>query len=156
MGLRSKIIGQDLLADRNRLSTLSKDELVNIVLMQNDMQVPLSVFLNDMAPLEAMTRFLIDAKRWSIKDSAMKLNRNFNTIWTTYNNAKKKKFDVGISEYSLPLMIFAKEELSILESLVKYLHDHYRLRFSEIAKLIKRDTRTVWTCYHRSSDKLRT
>jgi hypothetical protein len=151
---KHSIIDYSILNDRQKLSSLSKDELIGIVLMQNDVRVPLSVFLNDMAPLEALTRFLIDSKKFSIKNSALRLNRDFNTIWTTYHNAKNKKFQTSDSEYTIPLMVFAKENLSILESLVKYLHEHYSLKLSAIAKLVNRDTRTVWTCYNRSRKKL--
>ena len=50
----------------------------------------------------------------------------------------------------LPISIFADGKLSILEAVVKFLKENKSLSYSEIAKLLNRDARTVWTAYHSS------
>jgi len=61
-----------------------------------------------------------------------------------------RKFDV--QEVKVPLMIF-KSNLSPAEVLCKYLKENKKLRFSEIAKLINRNERTVWINYNNSVKK---
>lgn len=56
-------------------------------------------------------------------------------------------------EIKLPLKIFADRSLSVLEVISEYLHDELKLTFHEIAELMNRDDRTIWTCYHRAKKK---
>ena len=51
-------------------------------------------------------------------------------------------------------MMLSKNSLWVLESLTKYLHDAFELEFYKISKLLKKDNRTIWTCYNRSTVKL--
>lgn len=53
----------------------------------------------------------------------------------------------------VPLSIFANRKLGCLESLVKYLHEN-DMKFSKIAKLLKRDTRTIWSSYNAALRKV--
>jgi hypothetical protein len=56
---------------------------------------------------------------------------------------------VSKEQLLIPLSIFKKEKtIGALESLCKYLKENTGLSFSEIAKLIGRDERTVWNAYH--------
>ena len=57
------------------------------------------------------------------------------------------------TEIKLPLEIFRDRSLSVLEVISEYLHDELKLSFHEIAKLMNRDDRTIWTCYHRAKKK---
>jgi len=141
---------------KESLAKFSKNDLINIIMLQQDMQIPASIFSTDIPPLEALVKYLVEIKKMPFKIISTKLNRNFKTIWTTYSNAKNKRItskNTGES-FSIPLSIFSKTNLSILESLVRYLHDHYRLEFYKVAKLLRKDVRTVWTCYDRSNKKL--
>ncbi|MBW3022474.1 hypothetical protein KY308_00015 [Candidatus Woesearchaeota archaeon] len=56
-------------------------------------------------------------------------------------------------EIKLPLRIFRDRSLSVLEAISEYLHDELKLPFHEIAELMNRDDRTIWTCYHRAKNK---
>ena len=49
----------------------------------------------------------------------------------------------------IPASVLRDRRLSILESIVEYLHDHKNMRFSEISRLLGRDQRTIWTVYNR-------
>lgn len=53
----------------------------------------------------------------------------------------------------LPSSIFRDRSLSVLEVIVEYLKDHQRLTFHEIAVLLNRDDRTIWTVYSRGKKK---
>lgn len=53
----------------------------------------------------------------------------------------------------IPASVLRDRRLSILESIVEYLHEHKNMRFSEISKLLGRDQRTIWTVYKRSKEK---
>ncbi len=57
------------------------------------------------------------------------------------------------NDIMIPLSIFQDRSVAVLECLVRYLKDEKGLTFHEIAVLINRDDRTVWTCYHRAKNK---
>jgi hypothetical protein len=135
------------------LRTKSKEELIRIILNKTDIQIPISLFLNAAGPLECLVKYLKDELGLSIKDISFKLNRNIQTIWTTYRNSRNKKIEYKSSQFTIPLSIFSKEDKSVLESLVFYLNDSFKLRFCEISKLLNRDNREVWMYYHRYTAK---
>lgn len=57
------------------------------------------------------------------------------------------------SNLDIPSQIFQNRSLSVLESLVKYLKEEKNLTYSEIARLLNRDDRTIWTVYARVKKK---
>lgn len=57
------------------------------------------------------------------------------------------------SKIFVPLDIFEDRRLSVLEVLVEYLKEKRHLTFHQIAVMINRDDRTVWTCYNRAKKK---
>ncbi len=54
---------------------------------------------------------------------------------------------------SIPISIFRDREISVLEAMVEYLKDKKNMRYSEIARLLNRDARTIWTSYQRAKEK---
>jgi len=56
-------------------------------------------------------------------------------------------------EISIPISIFDDRRFGVLECLVKYLREVIKLRNTEIAKILNRDDRTIWTVYHRVKEK---
>lgn len=48
----------------------------------------------------------------------------------------------------LPISIFDNNELSCLETIVKYLKEEFNLKFHEIALMLNRNDRTIWTTYN--------
>ncbi len=58
------------------------------------------------------------------------------------------------SEESVPLSIFA-QELSPSESICKYLKENKNLSFHQIALMLGRDDRSIWTSYTRASRKMK-
>jgi len=70
------------------------------------------------------------------------------------NSRKSSHFSIDRShEILLPTTIFCDRSLSFLESIVVYLREEYKLGFSEIARLLNRNRRTIWTIYQRSVAK---
>lgn len=53
----------------------------------------------------------------------------------------------------IPLRLFSDKKLGILEVIVKYLKENTALSYAEIAKLLNRDQRTVWTTYSKAIKK---
>ena len=58
-------------------------------------------------------------------------------------------------EINLPITIFTNRKLGMLESAVVYLSEEKKLSFNQIAKLLNRDNRTIWSTYHKASGKLK-
>lgn len=54
---------------------------------------------------------------------------------------------------NVPVGIFGNE-LSSLEAIVKYLREESRLKFSKIAKLTNRSSKTIWATYQKAIKKL--
>ena len=54
---------------------------------------------------------------------------------------------------NIPSYIFKDRKLSVLEAIVKYLKEERQLSYHEIAVLLKRDDRTIWTVYNRVKKK---
>jgi hypothetical protein len=62
---------------------------------------------------------------------------------------KKKKSKT----LNIPSSIFKDRSLSVLEILVEYLKEKKQLTYHEIAQLLNRNDRTIWTVYHRAKQK---
>jgi hypothetical protein len=73
--------------------------------------------------------------------------------------ASKKTLIVGTDykngNVEVPAALFRDRSLAVMEVLVEYLHDDQKLAYHEIAKLLNRDDRTIWTVYHRAKQKRR-
>ena len=54
---------------------------------------------------------------------------------------------------NIPSYIFKDRSLSVLEAIVKYLKEERMLSYHEIAVLLKRNDRTIWTVYSRVKKK---
>ncbi len=86
------------------------------------------------------------------------LNRDQRTIWVTYRNSCTKRsapLPVSDSKFQIPLSALNDRRLSVLESIVFYLKQNHKLRYSEIAGLIKRDERNIWSVYHKAEKKIK-
>ena len=135
------------------LNSLTKEELIDIIISEKQEKIPITIFLNELAPLESVVKYLKENRGMTIKKISEKLNRSDKTIWTTYNNAKNKKLDIRDTEYLIPISFFAKKT-SILETVVYYLKKNHDLTLHQIALLLQRDDRTIWTIYHRAMKKI--
>ena len=53
----------------------------------------------------------------------------------------------------IPSSIFTDRSVSVLEAMVRYLKEKKNLTYHEIAVLLNRDDRTIWTVYQRAKKK---
>ncbi|MBW2965246.1 hypothetical protein KY363_07350, partial [Candidatus Woesearchaeota archaeon] len=67
---------------------------------------------------------------------------------------KRTEEELAREYTAVPSSIFIDRDLAPLESITEYLKEKHGLSFHEIALLLNRDDRTVWTCYNRASKKL--
>ena len=63
---------------------------------------------------------------------------------------KEEKRDTVVS---IPSSIFKDRKLAPLESITEYLKDEHGMSLHEIAVILNRDDRTIWTCYNRAKKK---
>lgn len=138
---------------------VSSNEIFNLAEgkeIQKEALIPISIFESKLSPLEAICKYLKEELDLNYAKIALLLNRNSRTIWTTYNNAvkkKKEKLPVKESKFFIPISVFKDRKLTALEALVAYLKDNFNLRYSEIAVLLARDERNIWTVYNRCKKK---
>ena len=119
--------------------------------------LPISIFNNsELSCLETIVKYLKEELSLRYHEIALGLNRDDRTIWTTYNNASRKRSErliVNDSEYFIPASVFKNRRFSVLEAIVSYLKNKFGLRYSEISVLLNRDERNIWTAYNRAKKK---
>jgi len=125
--------------------------------ISKEIMIPVSIFESKkLSALEVICKYLKEESEYNYAKIALLLNRDSRTIWTTYFNAikkRKEKLPVKESKFLIPVSIFKDRKFSVLEALVSYLRDNFNLRYSEIATLLARDERNIWTVYNRAKKK---
>ena len=58
------------------------------------------------------------------------------------------------NEFLIPIGAFDNDALSSLEAIVKYLKEIRLVKFSKIAKLLNRSSKTIWATYQKSVKKM--
>jgi len=153
-----KIIRKNFLFPKGK-SNVPPINNVNSQVYNSEMVIPVSIFNNDfLSSLETITKYLKENIGLSYISISQLLNRDQRTIWNAYSFSNKKmslRFDNLNSQYFVPLSIFQDRSLSTLESLTEYLKDNHNLRYCQIASLLNRNQRTVWTVYQRARKKRR-
>ncbi|RLG24330.1 hypothetical protein DRN85_07820 [Methanosarcinales archaeon] len=120
--------------------------------------LPIDVFNNDsLSSLETVTKYMKEELNYRFRDIALLLNRSQKTVWDAYNDSRKKmdsrfSLDKDI-RFLIPSIVFRDRSVSFLEALTEYLKDNLNLRYCQIASLLNRDPRTIWTVYHRAKNK---
>ena len=120
--------------------------------------IPSYIFLNrNHTILEALIVFLRERKKLSYRKIAYLLNRDHRFVYNSYANAKGKelitKYTVFPNFLIIPISIFSDKKIPALEALVLHLKADCSLTYHEIAVLLKRDDRTIWTVYQRAKKK---
>ncbi len=132
------------------LSLIKEKEFVSEIL------IPVSIFIKELSGLETICKYLKENLKLKYSKIASLLNRDHRTIWITYNNSIKKKkelFIVKETPYLIPISLFVNRKFSVMEILVSYLKENYSLSFAQIAELLQRDQRNIWTIYSRYKKK---
>lgn len=157
------------------LAHLSKQQLLNLVeglqrrakisladvehtLTPSGILLPSSIFCEELTPFESICLYLKDYHHFTYHSIASLINRDDRTIWTVYQHAakkQKKKFILKKDGVMIPVKILQDRRLSVLEQIVTYLKEYYGFTYHQIAVLIKRDDRTIWTVYQRGLQKVK-
>ncbi|MFH1439318.1 MAG: hypothetical protein ABIG89_02050, partial [Candidatus Woesearchaeota archaeon] len=136
------------------------DDVINI--LDKDVSIPFDVFVSGRNLLESLSCYLVDSLDYSFDEISLLLNRNIKIVTKAYNSKKKTEdksclnniySTKSLHSIKVPLVLFRSRSLSMMEHLVKYLKESYNLKFSQIAKLLNKDQRTIWTIYMRSCKK---
>ena len=115
--------------------------------------IPISIFGTRLSPLQALVRYCHEHLDLTFSQIARTLGRDPRTIGNTYRSAIPQIQLPIAPRYTLPINILADRSRSILEHVCLYLKDTYGLKFCQIARIINRDERTVWTVYRRAKRK---
>jgi len=143
-----------------QLHSTGKLQLADVEKLTEDQGLlfPCSIFGEELSPLESICKYLKEQQGFTYHQIAVLIKRDDRTIWTVYQHAvkkQKKKFVLKKEDVMIPVKILQDRRLSVLEHLVRYLKDHHGLRYHQIAVLIKRDDRTIWTVYQRGLQKVK-
>ena len=141
--------------------SMDEDKMANIISKRAKYaSIPVDVFNNSLSPLENVVLYMHLKLGLSQARIAEMLARDHTTIWTTLENALKKAdrrkygdMDVGDKRIAVPISIFANRQLSILENLSIYIKDRFKLSYHEIALLLGKNDRTIWTVVSRAKKK---
>ena len=135
-------------------------EFVNATLEvspKEEIRIPIHVFKNsDLGSLETIVKYLRENLLLTFRQIAELTGRNPVALAVSYRNARiklSKPFAEEISTYSIPVSILINRKLSVLENLAAYMKDTFGLTYHNIALLLNRDDRTIWTVYQRAIKK---
>lgn len=157
---RLKISSEDLLElikiiELQQKTKLSSENLSKLI--KESYFVPIEIFrTRELAPLETLTKYLKENLNLSLKEISKLLNRTHRAIWGAYKPSIKKyksKFTIKDQKILVSISIFSNRKFSILESLVKFLKEEHNMTYHEIAVLLNRNDRTIWTVYSRVKKK---
>ncbi len=117
-------------------------------------KLPLAIFSTSLSPLEATVMYL---RRQGCTFACISqiLRKQPSTISTTYYNAQKKQSEEPIISpdgLCVPTSIFASG-LATLEAVSLYLQRNRGLRIVNIAKLLGKDNKVIWTSIQRAKKK---
>lgn len=114
-------------------------------------QIPINIFHGRKDVVKALASYLLFSQESIsfVSDLLCKKEREIHNLYD-----KSIDFSSQGDNY-VPVSIFKKEnnKRSIMESIVYYLRERKRMKLSEIANLLGRNQRTVWTMWHRANSK---
>jgi len=154
--LSKKELLQTLIDELGNRYSLGEKEILNIM-TGRDKSIPISIFSKQLGGLEAVSKYMKENLGMHYSEIAREVGRDERTIWTSYKKAKikqKEAFKEDKEGISIPISVLKNKELTIFESVISYLRDKV-VKYSEIAKLLNRDQRNIWTIYSRTVKKLK-
>ena len=137
--------------------SLSRENLISLLQARSVSYVPLDIFATRyLSCLQSLVVYLKENRGYSFSKTARLLGRDNRTIWTSYQQAKKKwKKPLAIqqkpAEY-IPLSIFSDRRFSMLEHVVLFLKKK-DYPSKDIAKLLLRKQTTISTVLGRAAKK---
>lgn len=145
--------------DFNKLKSLlkrlelkyNKNKKEVFALVEDEETIPVSIFNNSALSIpEAIVKYFVEEKNYKYSKISGIIKRDQRTVWNFYNKARKKMPNSLKIEDSklIPASIFSKK--SLLETISVYLKKNFGLSYHEIAVLLNRDDRTIWTVCNRT------
>lgn len=89
MGKKQDIKIDVLLSNIKKRFNLSAEEIIELF-KEDEIKIPISIFDDKLGMLESISLYLKDELNLSFNQIARLLKRNYKTIWTSYDKAKKK------------------------------------------------------------------
>jgi DNA-directed RNA polymerase specialized sigma24 family protein len=148
---------EDLVEEVRDKYGLKKEEIIDMMKLREKSYIPITVFTKKLGGLEAIVKYLKENLNLNYREISKMLSRDERTIWTAYKKSKKKMPEILSVEKTsvvLPIDIFKNRKFTVLEATILYLKER-GMKFSEIAKLIKRDPRNVQKTYSRVIEKMK-
>ena len=137
----------------SELQKLSKQDLIRLILQTQPTEaIPVTAFTTTCSPLESICRYLSEHNK-RVSEIAKLLNRKQSSISEALKNSKQKRFNPKKTQTFIALSAFTENQFSILESIVFSLR-RQGMKFSQIAQLLERDPKTIWTVHSRAKMKL--
>ncbi|MEK6945951.1 MAG: hypothetical protein AABW63_04135 [Nanoarchaeota archaeon] len=146
----------DILTDKlKEKHRISKKEVIKTLDSKEEITLPGTIFSKNLGCLEAIVKYMKENLNMSYKEISDTIGRNERTIWTAYKKAaEKQKEPFEIKEgVNIPMEIFKNKNLTPLEALIVHLKNK-KMKFVEIADLLSRDQRNIWTIYTRATKKV--
>jgi len=143
-------------AHQKAVKKLKEREFKDLIKTKAELIIPATIFSKKLGVLESLIKYMKENLNMKYKEIANELKRDQRTIWTAYKKAiekQKEQIKPKETDIMLPISIFKDERLTILESIILYLKSK-ELKYSEIAKLLDRDQRNIWTIYSRTKKKV--
>jgi hypothetical protein len=144
-----------------RLSDLGVgvEKAVQLARARQQRGIPVSIFNEHLGALESVVKYMREELALDYHSIAVLLGRNPGPIGVTYRRSKKK-FASGLdtsSKESIPFEALRANKdtgLSIFESLAYYLAKQ-GYDWHDIARIVCRNDKTVWTVLDRAKKKMR-
>lgn len=89
-GVKEKIKIDVLLRNIQKRFNLSAEDVIERFKEEKEIVLPISIFNEKLGMLESASLYLKDELKLSFKEISGLLKRDYKTIWTSYNKAKKK------------------------------------------------------------------
>ena len=116
---------------------------------------PNTIFSRKLTVLESVVKHLKE-KGLALRRISQLIGRDERNIWNISMQAARKHprpFAPGDARFWIPVSVIADTPLSALECVVCHLKEEFPLTYHEIAVLMERDDRTIWTVYQRARRK---
>lgn len=123
---------------------------------KKEILIPVCIYTDVLGSLELIVKYLKENVKLSNSEISRIIGRDSKSVWQAYNKSKIKHSDnfvVEGCEYYFPASILRDKRYSVLGCVVIYLKNNFNLSYHEIAVLLKRDDRTIWTTYHREKNE---
>lgn len=138
---------------------ISKEEFLELAQRKQqelEESIPVSILNQELSSLEAIVKFLRENRTYSYRKISALLHRDPRALATTYVSAKRKKptsfnRSVEFDTSRIPFTAFS-EKLSVLEAIALALKSQGH-SYSEIARMLNKDPRTIWTVCKRAEKK---